>query len=159
MGVQQGKTVDIAEGLVVTRPSKIAGPGGHAKGGVSSANESESVLEGSRRCTVTTKSKVKDEDGCVVQATERKDCEEQETGYPVTSLSIEDKKTCCPTRLGSDDPHMDILDGDDMTGVCKADGSCAKGCKGCELQAVKVPKDAESGFEPPPPLAKKTRKM
>ena len=33
-GVQQGKTVDIAEGLVVTRPSKIAGPGGHAKGGV-----------------------------------------------------------------------------------------------------------------------------
>ena len=74
-GVQQGKTVDIAEGLVVTRPSKIAGPGGHAKGGVSSANESDSVLEDSRRCTVTTKSKVKDDDGCVVQATERKDCE------------------------------------------------------------------------------------
>ena len=60
-------------------------------------------------------------DGCVVQATDRKDCEEQETGYPVTSLSVEDNKTCCPTRLGSGDPHMDILDGDDMAGVCKAD--------------------------------------
>ena len=34
-----------------------------------------------------------------------------------------------------------------------------KGLQWCELQAVKVPKDAESGFEPPPPLAKKTRKM
>ena len=99
MGVQQGKTVDIAEGLVVARPSKIAGPGGHAKGGVSSANESESVLEDSIRCTVTAKSKVKYEDGCVVQAPAKKHCAEQEAGDLVESLSVEDIETCCSARI------------------------------------------------------------